>query len=170
MVHRVRKVELPGIPLASFADDTYFKLYACDVGLLRRLADIPASALLNPTPLYRDFKGALTENYALTELLAAFGAEPYFWRSGNRAEVDFVLQLGADIVPIEVKSERNTAGKSLSVYRSRYAPARWHTLSLRPALGPNVPLYLIWALPGWAGAGIAPTDSGAAGPSPPSPT
>jgi predicted AAA+ superfamily ATPase len=148
MVYKVRRVELPSVPLAAYADDTYFKLYACDVGLVRRLADVPASVVYQANETYKHFKGALTENLALTELVAALGPEIYFWRSGNQAEVDFIVRLEADIVPVEVKSERNTVAKSLSVYRAKYSPERALTLSMKPDFGANIPLYLIWRLTG----------------------
>ena len=119
LVYKVRRIERPFMPLSSYADDAAFKLYMADVGILRKLSRLPYEVVLDATPTYREFKGALTENFVLGELIKS-GTAPeddvYYWSSGNMAEVDFVLQCGADIVPIEVKSEKNVKARSLAEY------------------------------------------------------
>ena len=149
MVHKVTKIEKPFMPLSSYEDQAFFKLYMSDVGLLRKMAGLPAAAILEKSDTFREFKGALTENYALCELLRGTGQTPFFWRSGNTAEVDFVLQHGVDIVPVEVKSERNDKAKSLAEYRKKYAPRIAVKTTMRNVGSGDirkVPLYLLWQL------------------------
>ncbi len=148
MVYKVIKIEKPFIPLSAYADPSYFKLYAPDVGLLRKMAGLPAEAVSQAAGLYREFKGALTENFALTELLNADFDPPFYWKSNNTAEVDFIIQSSARIVPIEVKAGRNRA-RSLAEYRKKYAPEISVKTSLENVSGKeikNIPLYMLWHL------------------------
>lgn len=117
LVYKVCRIEKPFIPMSAYADPTVFKLYLCDVGLLRKLSKLPYEIILESSALYTEFKGAMTENFVLCELLKSSENTPYYWTSGNLAEVDFVIQCGTQIVPIEVKSERNVKAKSLAEYR-----------------------------------------------------
>ncbi len=147
LVYKVCKTEKPFIPLSAYSDDTSFKLYMADVGLLRKLSKLPYEVILNATPNYKEFKGAMTENYVLCELLSSGHDTAYYWTSGNTAEVDFIVQEGEHILPIEVKSERNVKARSLSEYRKKYAPVYSVKTSMRPETNGkevlNVPLYLI---------------------------
>ncbi|WP_010254177.1 ATP-binding protein [Treponema primitia] len=156
LVYRVTKVEKPFMPLSSYADSSFFKLYMADVGLLRTMAALPAEAVLGQIDVYKEFKGALTENYVLTELVNLYNEPPFFWRSNNTAEVDFIIQHKLDIIPIEVKSERNTKAKSLAEYRKKYEP-RWAVKTSmsngantfcegEKSAVLNVPLYMLWML------------------------
>ncbi len=149
LVHKVCKVEKPFMPLSSYADESSFKLYLADVGILRRLSRLPCQVILDATPIYREFKGALTENYVLCELLKSGTDAAYYWSSGNTAEVDFVIQCGAHIVPIEVKAERNVKARSLAEYRKKYDPPYAVKTSMREEISGvevlNIPLYLIAA-------------------------
>lgn len=89
----------------------------------------------------------MTENYFLGELVKSVAEEPFFWASGNAAEVDFVVQVGGDIVPIEVKSERNVKARSLAEYRKKYNPGYSVITSMRTETKGdevlNIPLYMI---------------------------
>lgn len=118
----VERWSKPGIPTSAYRDLSAFKLYACDCGLLRRLARLSPESVLSGSSGYTEFKGALTENAILQSLIAQYDETQYYWSSGNKAEVDFVLQLKDDVIPIEVKSETRVSGKSLSVYSSKYNP------------------------------------------------
>lgn len=123
MVYRIHNLSKPGIPLSAYADPSAFKLYACDCGLLRRLARLPAEIVMNPTFNFTEFKGALAENTILQSLMPHFdGNQIYYWTSGATAEVEFVVQYGTEIIPIEVKAENNVSGQSLSVYTKKYQP------------------------------------------------
>jgi len=147
---KITTVSHPAIPLSSYADDKHFKLFVCDVGLLRKMAEVPAAAIMTPTGAVEHFQGPLTENYVLMQLIAA-GHQPYSWRSGNTAEVDFLIQYGTEVVPIEVKSGSRTRSRSLGVYKSRYGPALALTLSLKPTVNGHLPLYAAWSVGDYLG-------------------
>lgn len=150
MAYKVSKIEKPSIPLSSYSNQGYFKLYMADIGLLRRMSRLPASSIFEDSILYAEFKGALTENYVLTELVNLHGDVPYYWKSGNTAEVDFVLQFGGKIVPIEVKASTNVKARSLAVYREKYNPEVSVRTSMLNLKKDNtllkIPLYMIWAI------------------------
>ena len=150
MAYKVCKVEKPGIPLSAYSSVSHFKLYMSDVGLLRRMSRLPASAIFEDSILYSEFKGALTENYALSELINIQGEVPYYWKSGNTAEVDFVAQFDEKIIPVEVKASINVKSRSLGVYRKKYLPKvsiRTSMLNLKKDDDlVNVPLYMLWAI------------------------
>ena len=144
LVFKVAKIEKPFIPLSAYADQTYFKLYMADTGLLRQMSRLPAEAILEKNDIFKEFKGALTENYVLCELVNLYSDIPFYWKSGNTAEVDFVVQNGVDIVPVEVKSERNERTRSLAEYRKKHNPRAWVITSMKNADGHHIPLYLLW--------------------------
>lgn len=150
LVYKVCKIEKPFIPLSSYADDTSFKLYMADIGILRKLSKLPYEVILDATPNYKEFKGSLTENYVLCELVKSVDEALYYWSSGNTAEVDFILQSGSEIVPVEVKSERNVKARSLAEYRKKYTPKYSVKTSMKNETNGeevlNIPLYLISAL------------------------
>lgn len=109
------------MPLAAFRDVSAFKLYLSDVGLLTAFANIPAESILR-NELSGIFKGALTENY-VAEALKTGGYQLYYWTSeAPVAEVDFVIQRGKEIVPVEVKSGENIHARSLKHYQKLYQP------------------------------------------------
>lgn len=147
LAYKVCRIEKPFMPMSSYAEPTIFKLYMADVGILRKLSKLPYEVILESSPTYVEFKGAMTENYVLCELIKSADKEPYYWNSGNSAEVDFVIQCGKEIVPIEVKSEKNVKAKSLAEYRKKYQPAISVKTSMRiETTGKevlNIPLYLI---------------------------
>ncbi|OGX13563.1 MAG: ATPase [Omnitrophica bacterium RIFOXYB12_FULL_50_7] len=154
MVYKIPRIEKPFVPLSAYADPHYFKLYATDVGLLRKMARLSADAIYQGPETYKEFKGALAENFALTELLNAGGDMPFYWKSRNMAEVDFVTQWNNRIVPIEVKSGTNRTARSLAEYRKRFSPE----ISVKVSLGNletgivmNIPLYLIWKIGDYIG-------------------
>lgn len=147
LVYKVSKIEKPFMPLSSYADDTSFKLYMSDVGLLRKLSKLPYEIVLDSTPTYREFKGSMTENFVLCELLKSVDDTAYYWSSGNTAEVDFIIQDKTEIIPIEVKSERNVKARSLAEYRKKYNPKYAVKTSMKHDTDGvevlNIPLYLI---------------------------
>ena len=150
LVYRVCQIEKPFIPLSSYAKPTAFKLYLCDIGLLRKLSKVPYQVILDGSTVYTEFKGAMTENYVLCELIKSTFEIPFYWNSGNQAEVDFVIQAGAEIIPIEVKSEMNTKAKSLAEYRKRYEPRYSVLTSMKNSISGkeviHIPLYTISSL------------------------
>ena len=150
---------LPQIPLSSCSDATFFKTYGADLGLLRRNAGVGYRTVLTEPEGYASFKCAFTENYCMTEL-TTLGIRPYYWRSGNSAEVDFLLEDSLNrIMPLEVKSADNTRAKSLATYCRQYKPELAFKVSAKN-IGDNqkgdtheisLPLYLLWRLPVYIG-------------------
>lgn len=124
MVQRCFNVSRHGIPLSAYRDVSAFKVYACDCGLLRRLARVSPEVILGGNANYTEFRGALAENAVLQSLLPQCDETPYYWSSNGRAEIDFLLPLPTEAVAAEVKSERRISGKSLSVYTQKYQPSR----------------------------------------------
>jgi len=123
LIYRVFNVSTPGIPLSAYQEISAFKMYAFDCGLLRRLAKLSPEVILSGNAGYIEFKGALAENAILQALVAQSDGVPYYWSSQNRAEVDFLLQQGTHIIPVEVKSQNRISGKSLSVYTAKFEPS-----------------------------------------------
>ena len=123
MIHRVFSLSKPGMPLSAYEESDAFKVYACDTGLLRRLAHLPAAVVTDPIANYTEFKGSMAENAVLQSIMPLLdGQKPYYWTSPGTAEVEFVIQWGNEIIPIEVKAEENISGSSLSVYNKTYSP------------------------------------------------
>lgn len=155
LVYKVCRIEKPAIPLSSYAAPTSFKLYLADVGILRRLSKLPYEVVLNATPEYKEFKGSMTENYVLCELKREIDEDIYYWTSGNVAEVDFVVQCGGMIIPLEVKSEKNVKARSLAEYRKKYIPRYSVKTSMRSDISGeevlNIPLYLMSSLKNFIG-------------------
>ena len=123
MIYRIFSISKPGMPISAYEETDAFKVYACDCGLLRRLAHLPASVVTDPIANYTEFKGAMAENAVLQSIMPLLDDQkPYYWTSPGTAEVEFVIQWGNEIIPIEVKAEENTTGSSLSVYNKTYTP------------------------------------------------
>lgn len=123
MIYRVMSISKPALPLKAYEDYGAFKVYACDCGLLRRLANLSPSTIMTQTSGFTQFKGAIAENAILQALIASSdGQTPCYWTSGNKAEVEFVVQRDEEIIPIEVKAENAISGRSLSVYNDKYHP------------------------------------------------
>lgn len=120
MAFKIYRSSKPGLPMTAYDDLSAFKLYAVDTGLLRRLALLDPIAFNEGNRLYTEFKGALTENYVLQGLVSQYEAMPRYWSSGGQAEVDFIIQRGNDIIPLEVKADQNVNGRSLTLYGQKY--------------------------------------------------
>lgn len=114
---KVLKISKPQVPLKSFEEENFFKLYLEDVGLLCNLCKVNYMNLnSNSMPI---FKGVLTENY----VALAFKANElplYYWESSSTAEIDFILNISGEIIPVEVKSSDSTKSKSLTVFMDKY--------------------------------------------------
>ena len=147
LVHRVSAIETPRLPLSAYKKSNAFKLYLNDVGLLGRKFDLDYKTILMGDNLFTEFKGVMAENYVLQSLVRQLGNQHYYWTSGNKAEVEFVLQFEGKIVPIEVKADKNVTAKSLAYYRKSYQPPlsiRLSTLNMRKDDDLlNLPLYLV---------------------------
>ena len=123
MIHRIFSISKPGMPLSAYEETDAFKVYACDCGLLRRLAHLPATVVTDPIANYTEFKGAMAENAVLQSIMPLLDDQkPYYWTSPGTAEVEFVIQWDDEIIPVEVKAENNISGNSLAVYTKKYSP------------------------------------------------
>ena len=139
-------VSTPELPLSGMADNTYFKVYMADVGLLRRKSNVNYRTILEGDAAYIHFKGALTENYVYTQL-KYMGIESYFWRTKSEAEVDFITDHEGVLLPIEVKAADNTKAKSLHMFCTRYSPKMAIKTSLKN-VGDNMDgTTHVWSLP-----------------------
>lgn len=151
LVRRLELAENPELPLSFCADATFFKVYMCDVGLLRRICGVSYRSILEGSDLYKNFKGAFTENFVLNELVSQ-GIHPYFWRSGNTAELDFLFEYEDRIIPVEAKAEIHTQAKSYRQFCKKYSPAAGFKFSMKNignhmvenTMTYSVPLYLVW--------------------------
>ena len=153
LAHLLELVQNVEVPLSANADATYFKVYTSDCGLLCRRLGLGYKDFLEEGGTLKTFKGAVTENYVMNELVC-YGKQPYFWRSGNTAELDFLFEEEGEIVPVEVKSSTNTQAKSYKQFCKKYKPRRGYKLSLKN-LAVNdqegtetisLPLYLTWQI------------------------
>ncbi|MCQ9328826.1 ATP-binding protein [Pelistega suis] len=145
LVYAVARVKKPHLPLSAYQDSA-FKLYGLDVGLLAAQSHLDASTLLEGNRIFTEFKGALTEQYVLQQLVASQENTVYYWATEKgTAEVDFVLQRKQEVIPIEVKAEENLKAKSLKVYVDQYLPEQAIRLSMADYREQdwlvNVPLY-----------------------------
>ena len=150
IVLKVNRASQGNMPLAAYEDFLAFKIYSSDIGLLTAKSNLAPNSIL--TGAYgSDMKGALTENFVAQELVAN-GLRPFYWDSGNTAELDFVIQQGERIVPIEAKSNINTKAKSLDVFRKKYDldfAIRISASTFGFSNGiKSVPLYAVWCING----------------------
>jgi hypothetical protein len=147
LAHRIYCSRKPALPLYAYDDLTAFKIYMPDVGLLRRLSKLDPIAITEGNRLFTEFKGALTENFVLTGLLNQFEGLPRYWKSENKAEVDFLIQDKNNIIPVEVKSDQNVRSKSLAYYRKEFNPQlsiRFSMQNLKQDNGLiNIPLFML---------------------------
>jgi hypothetical protein len=155
LIHRSYAVESVQLPLAGSADRSAFKVFSLDVGLLAAQARIPVEAVVRGNDLFSTYRGAFVENYVAQQLAALPGSEGnelHYWRSESRkAEIDFLVPVQGQILPLEAKAGENPRSKSLGVYRERYQPK----LALRTTLLNlkrqdaliNIPLYAIGLMP-----------------------
>lgn len=150
LVLKTCRVSTAKIPLRAYLEPEIFKLYAKDVGLLRVMANLSSDSLLNPSVM-SEFKGALAENLVAISLCRTYGIEPCYWASGEKAEVDFLIESAGQIFPLEVKAGKSVAGKSLSVYARKFDPSLTIRLSglnfKKDDRLLNVPLALVDWLP-----------------------
>lgn len=123
LVHKVCRVSKPGIPLKAYEDVKAFKLFTVDVGLLGAMGDIDVRTLIEGNVIFEEFKGALTEQYVLQQLITIPEIVIYYWSAErSTAEIDFLIQSSGEVIPIEVKAEENLKAKSLKVFCQKYTP------------------------------------------------
>lgn len=117
LVHKVEQVRDAKIPLKFYANMDIFKLYLLDVGLLGALAMAPPEQILIGDNVFSEYKGALTENYVLQQLKVIANLPIYYYSKQNSTQkIDFIVQAGSTVLPIEVKAEENVKAKSLAAF------------------------------------------------------
>lgn len=120
ILSKVYAISKPGLPITAYDDLSAFKIYMGDVGLLRRKSRLSTSAVIEEDRLFTEFKGALTENYILQSLLTNLDMAPRYWKD-TKNEVDFIIQIENDIIPIEVKAGNSVKKNSIKKYAEKYS-------------------------------------------------
>ena len=146
LVHKVSKVSEPHMPLKAYEDSSCYKLFLLDVGLLAAMTDLNAQSLLENEKLFNDYNGALTEQYVLQAFVNLNHLPIFYWAS-NQAELDFLIQIHNQVIPVEVKATVNLQAKSLKSFRQKYEPQ----ISIRTSLADyeennglfNIPLFAV---------------------------
>ena len=148
LVHRVSRVNAARLPLKAYEDLKAFKLFLLDVGLLGCMTGLHQRTLLDGNALFSEYKGALTEQYVCQQLKTIEDLGIYYYTNDRGScEVDFVIDTGEQLVPVEVKAELNLKAKSLKTYREKFLP----DLSVRTSMADykredglvNLPLYAV---------------------------
>lgn len=148
LVHKVSRVTTAGIPLKAYEDLKAFKLFVVDVGLLGCMAGLRPHTLLDGNDLFVEFKGALTEQYVCQQLKTVEDLDIFYYTNDRGScEIDFVVDTGRRVVPVEVKAAVNLQAKSLKTYREKFLPE----VSVRTSMADykkeewlvNLPLYAI---------------------------
>ena len=148
LVHKISRVNTAGIPLRAYEDLKAFKLFVVDVGLLGCMVGLRQHTLLDGNDLFVEFKGALTEQYVCQQLKNIEDLDIYYYTNDRGScEIDFVVDPGGKIVPVEVKAEVNLRAKNLKSYQEKFSPE----ISVRTSMADykkeewlvNLPLYAI---------------------------
>jgi predicted AAA+ superfamily ATPase len=152
LIYAVYNIKVPKLPLASYVDDSKFKIYLLDSGLLGALLNIPSRVIIMGDKLFSEYSGAFVENFVSQELSVHIDSEEiFYWTSKSEAEVDFIVPIGSKIFPLEVKGGLSRRTKSLRVYAEKYKPSVIFRTSPRnftcDSDFTNIPLYAISLLP-----------------------
>ncbi|HRW63950.1 MAG TPA: ATP-binding protein [Bacteroidales bacterium] len=148
LVHKTNRIHKPAIPLKAYADLSAFKLFIVDVGLLNAMGNVDIKTLLEGNTIFTEFKGAVTEQFVLQQIICNHLFDIYYWSADKSiAELDFVVQYKNTVIPVEVKAEENLQAKSLKVFHQKYNPG----VAIRTSMSDyrkeswltNIPLYMI---------------------------
>lgn len=148
LIHLVHSVSKPGYPLKAYEELDSFKIYMNDIGLLCALGNTDIKTILDDNAFFVEFKGAVTEQYVLQQLISCTDFKPFYYSSPNSTgEIDFMIQLEDQIIPVEVKSAENLQAKSLKSFHQKYN----NRYSVRTSLSDfriddwltNIPLYAV---------------------------
>ena len=148
LVHKVSRITTPHFPLKAYEDLKAFKLFLLDVGLLSCMTGIRQNILLDGNDMFVEFKGALTEQYVMQQLATISDVSVYYYTNDrSSAEIDFLIDNGETVIPVEVKAEVNLKAKSLKTYYEKYQPK----ISARTSMADykkedwlvNLPLYAV---------------------------
>lgn len=119
IVHKCKLISHGFIPISAQEDDSDFKIYMSDIGLLNTKAQMPAQMLLNSIETENTFLGSVAENY-VGQALAANGITLRYWKNDNTQEVEYVLQDGMDVIPVEVKKGKKVDAISMNNFKKTY--------------------------------------------------
>ena len=119
IISKVFRITKPGLPLSGYDDLSAFKVFAVDVGILRRLSHLSTTAFAEQMRLFTEFKGALTENFVYQSLIRSFEVPPRYWAESPH-EVDFIIQFENDIIPVEAKAGEAVKAASMKRYIKDY--------------------------------------------------
>lgn len=124
LIYKVYCVEKPGMPLKAYTNFSSYKLFALDVGLLGAMTDLDVASLLEGNRIFMEFKGALAEQYVHQQFVSTTQYVPYYYSNvQSKNEIDFLIQIKSDVIPIEVKAEENLKSKSLKAYVDKFKPS-----------------------------------------------
>lgn len=151
LIYKVQRIKEPRLPVKAYADLKSFKIFLLDVGLLNAMGAVDVKTILDGNDVFMEFKGALTEQYVLQQLISQCHLEPYYYTEiKSSGEIDFIVQKESSIIPIEVKAAENLKAKSLRAYCEKYKPQMAVRTSLsdfrRESWLINIPLYAISVL------------------------
>ena len=118
-VHKCKLISHGYIPISAQEDDSDFKIYMSDIGLLNTKAQMPVQMLLNSIDAENTFLGSVAENY-VAQALSANGITLRYWKNDNTQEVEFILQDGVNVIPVEVKKGKRVAAISMNNFKSTY--------------------------------------------------
>lgn len=155
LVIKVPRVSKPGLPLAPYAGDSIFKCFMVDIGLLGAAAGVESEVLVGGLRIFTEFKGAMTEQFVCQELISDCGFRPFYWSAENsQGKIDFLIQRGSYLYPIEVKAEENLNAKSLAAFSKKFSDTQPRRFSLAGARKEtwmeNIPLYAVGIPQAWA--------------------
>lgn len=147
LILKSTRISKPGMPLIAYIEMNAFKIYMLDIGLLSARGDLEPKVLLEGNKVFEEFKGALTEQFVAQELVASGRNLYYYSKENSSGELDFIVQQGAHIIPVEVKAEENLQAKSLREYCKKYTPE----IAVRTSMSEyreqdwmtNIPLYAL---------------------------
>ena len=123
LIHKVHRVSKPQLPLKAYMELDTFKMFLLDVGLLAAMGGLSEKVILEGSRIFTEFKGALTEQYVLQQLVSELGVTAYYYSTPNsRGEIDFLLQGDTSVIPLEVKAEENLKARSLRAFCEKYNP------------------------------------------------
>ncbi len=147
-IHKINRIKKPSVPVKAYEERNSFKLFLVDIGLMSAMVDLDVRTILEENKVFIEFKGALTEQYVLQQLICNDEFHVSYWSAeSSTAEVDFIIQVNGLLIPVEVKAEENLQAKSLKVYNEKFSP----NICIRTSMSDfrkqdwmlNLPLYAI---------------------------
>ena len=148
LIYQINRINKPGLPLSSYQDFGAYKLFMLDIGLLGAMTKLDPKTITNGSKIFEEFKGALTENYVLQQLIINKTLDIFYWSAEKSSgEIDFIIQQESNIYPLEVKAEENLKAKSLRVFKDKYKIQKSYRTSManfrKEDWLENIPLYAI---------------------------